>query len=435
MGASEIARDKQHLRILSINDTTGRCWAQTFNQTAEMSQRLDNKKWLWCLLALHVGSVWATARPVTVRTPPSNPSTIEAQAKFFQDFFSVQLSPYKIEFGHVCEDPNTWEQRYEKKDFKNHRDMGKVRWGDKKGGYGEHYWDLNHAGNADNIGDDGDDGSYREPHDIDHGSYRNSHDVDPYDEPSNSAPTYGEEEYDPERSSYEETGRAKRAHPKVERARKSERKHPKSYQTESAEESAPKKQNNRDNRERNNNNNNREQEAAETSHEEEFEDADDEEEEEEEVYEKPKPKRQHYRKKENDTKQKEKNQIVLVVSHKDDEEQQQNQFTPTSPPDHSSYLNQQQPDLTQYLPQPQQLPQQLPQYLPQPPQVPKQHLEPPHFVPYEGGAGVRQHHQPDVTAASTVPRLFLEPSTGHVVDRATGQAYVLQPIAPHNNYN
>lgn len=38
----------------------------------------------------------------------------------------MQLSPYKIEFGHVCEDPNNWEQRYEKKDFKNHRDMGKV---------------------------------------------------------------------------------------------------------------------------------------------------------------------------------------------------------------------------------------------------------------------------------------------------------------------
>lgn len=45
----------------------------------------------------------------------------------YRDFFSVQLSPYKIEFGHVCEDPNTWEQRYEKKDFKNHRDMGKVK--------------------------------------------------------------------------------------------------------------------------------------------------------------------------------------------------------------------------------------------------------------------------------------------------------------------
>ncbi|CAH1644128.1 unnamed protein product [Spodoptera littoralis] len=308
-----------------------------------MSQRLDNKIWLWCLLALHVGSVWGTARPVTVRTPPSNPSTIEAQAKFFQ----YRHLPKADEFdqGHRLGSERHFTERHERAKPSEGLFSAKVRWGDKKGGYGEHYWDLNHAGNADNIGDDGDDGSYRD-----------SHNDDPYDEPSNNAPTYGEEEYDPERSSYEETGRAKRAHPKR---------------------TAPKKQNNRER-----NNNNREQEAAETSHEEEFED----EEEEEKTYEKPKPKRQQYRKKEDDNKQKEKNQIVLV-------------------------------------------------YLPQAPQVPKQHLEPPHFVPYEGGAGVRQHHQPDVTAASTVPRLFLEPSTGHVVDRATGQAYVLQPIAPHNNYN
>lgn len=47
------------------------------------------------------------------------------------------------------------------------------------------------------------------------------------------------------------------------------------------------------------------------------------------------------------------------------------------------------------------------------------------FVPYESGSGVRQHQE--VTAASA-PRLFLEPSTGHVVDRTTGQAYVLQPV-------
>lgn len=45
---------------------------------------------------------------------------------FYRDFFSVQLSPHKLEFGHVCEDPHNWEQRYERKDFKNHRDMGKV---------------------------------------------------------------------------------------------------------------------------------------------------------------------------------------------------------------------------------------------------------------------------------------------------------------------
>ncbi|KAJ8732544.1 hypothetical protein PYW07_015143 [Mythimna separata] len=397
---------------------------QTFNQTAKMSQRLDNTKWLWCLLALHVGSVWGNARPVTVRTPPSNPSTIEAQAKFFQDFFSVQLSPYKIEFGHVCEDPNTWEQRYEKKDFKNHRDMGKVRWGDKKGGYGEHYWDLNHAGNTDNIGDDGDDGSYHEKYDH-------------YDEPSNNSPnyghdddspTYGNDDYDAEKASYEERERAKRAYPKSERPRKTERKHVKPLEQEPEEEHRPKKQSYKKREE---------QEAAETSHEEEYED--DEDEESYERTEKPKPRRQHHKKKEDEPKPKEKNQIVLVVSHKDDAEDQPNQYANQNQPEQSQYQQtQNQPALNQYLPQNQA---QLPPYLPQQPThlpqyaVPKQHLEPPQFVPYEGGAGVRQHQQPEVSAATTVPRLFLEPSTGHVVDRATGQAYVLQPIATHNNYN
>lgn len=45
---------------------------------------------------------------------------------FYRDFFTVQLAPYKIEFGHVCEDPDDWEERYERKDLKNHRDQGKV---------------------------------------------------------------------------------------------------------------------------------------------------------------------------------------------------------------------------------------------------------------------------------------------------------------------
>lgn len=80
---------------------------------------------------------------------------------------------------------------------------------------------------------------------------------------------------------------------------------------------------------------------------------------------------------------KEKQQVVIVVNHKDADNQ-------------ASQYGQKQP-------------------------------EPTNFVPYEGGAGVRQHQAEEATVAS-VPRLFLEPSTGHVVDRATGQAYVLQPI-------
>lgn len=102
----------------------------------------------------------------------------------------------------------------------------------------------------------------------------------------------------------------------------------------------------------------------------------------------------------------------------------------------SQYSPQNQPELPQYSPQQHQLSHYLPQKQPELQHyVPNQQLEPPKYVPYEGGAGVRQHQQPEVSAASTVPRLFLEPSTGHVVDRATGQAYVLQPIAAHNNYN
>lgn len=54
------------------------------------------------------------------------------------------------------------------------------------------------------------------------------------------------------------------------------------------------------------------------------------------------------------------------------------------------------------------------------------------YVPYEQGSGVREHKNSEVTAAASVPRLFWEPSTGHVVDRNTGQAYVLQPITIQN---
>lgn len=57
------------------------------------------------------------------------------------------------------------------------------------------------------------------------------------------------------------------------------------------------------------------------------------------------------------------------------------------------------------------------------------------YVPYESGAGVRQYQSPEVKEVATVPRLFLEAATGRVVDRATGQAYILQPVALNSNYN
>ncbi|KAJ0180075.1 hypothetical protein K1T71_004666 [Dendrolimus kikuchii] len=319
-----------------------------------MSQRLlDTTKWLFYLLAIHNSYLWTAAASVTVRTPPSNPATIQAQAKFFQDFFSVQLSPYKFEFGHVCEDPNTWEQRYEKKDFKNHRDMGKVRWGDKKGGYGEHYWDLNHAGHAGNHGND-------DGYDED-GSYHQDNSNEPYEGHNNHNPIYGTDEYDSEKTSrYDETGRAKRAHPRIKPERRNLQ----------AEESKQKRK-----------------EVLQTAatHQAEYSEED-----ENENQKKKNPKRQQYRKDENEEEynkpEKERNQVVLVVTKKDDAEKQSTEFT-----------QQKQPDMNTY-------------------------------VPYEGGAGVRHHQQPEASAANTIPRLFLEPSTGHVVDRATGQAYILQPV-------
>ncbi|GAB0090468.1 hypothetical protein DMENIID0001_052030 [Sergentomyia squamirostris] len=68
----------------------------------------------------------------------------ESVQQYFQDLFRFQLEPHAIEFGHVMENPKHWEERYERNDMKNHRHQGKVRWGDKEGGYGEHVWDLNH---------------------------------------------------------------------------------------------------------------------------------------------------------------------------------------------------------------------------------------------------------------------------------------------------
>lgn len=43
-----------------------------------------------------------------------------------RDIFSEHLAPLKIEFGHVCENPTEWEQRFERNDFDNNRYSGKV---------------------------------------------------------------------------------------------------------------------------------------------------------------------------------------------------------------------------------------------------------------------------------------------------------------------
>lgn len=45
---------------------------------------LFSQKWVWCLLALHSGPAWNPSVGVQAQTPPSNPATVEAQAKYFQ---------------------------------------------------------------------------------------------------------------------------------------------------------------------------------------------------------------------------------------------------------------------------------------------------------------------------------------------------------------
>ncbi|XP_058065909.1 uncharacterized protein LOC131215537 [Anopheles bellator] len=72
-------------------------------------------------------------------------SDAPGDSKYFQDTFLLQKSPLELEFGHLFESNDGWEERYERQDHQQHRHQGKVKWADKKGGFGEHYWDLNHV--------------------------------------------------------------------------------------------------------------------------------------------------------------------------------------------------------------------------------------------------------------------------------------------------
>jgi hypothetical protein len=43
-----------------------------------------------------------------------------------RDMYMAQHSPDEIEFGHVCETPKDWEQRFEKINFRENTHQGKV---------------------------------------------------------------------------------------------------------------------------------------------------------------------------------------------------------------------------------------------------------------------------------------------------------------------
>lgn len=44
-----------------------------------------------------------------------------------RDFYTLQYGPKQVEFGHVCEDPNDWEQRFERKDLDKQHHQGQVQ--------------------------------------------------------------------------------------------------------------------------------------------------------------------------------------------------------------------------------------------------------------------------------------------------------------------
>ncbi|XP_018570832.1 uncharacterized protein LOC108910635 isoform X1 [Anoplophora glabripennis] len=78
-------------------------------------------------------------------------AAIQAGSKFFQDIYVAMEKPDEVEFGHVAENSDNWEQRFEKINLGNLQRQGKVRWGDKNGGYGEHYYDYNHDGQQEKV--------------------------------------------------------------------------------------------------------------------------------------------------------------------------------------------------------------------------------------------------------------------------------------------
>ncbi|XP_047986703.1 putative mediator of RNA polymerase II transcription subunit 26 isoform X2 [Leguminivora glycinivorella] len=394
-----------------------------------MSQRPAFTKWLWCLFAVYAGPGWG--RAVSVRTPPKNPTTIEAQAKFFQYRHLPTHEDY--EQGHRQGSERHFTERHERAKPSDGLFSAKVRWGDKHGGYGEHYWDLNHAGHAANHGNDeydgsDDDGSYN--HELDHAH----DDHDTYDEPSEQVPSYGTEEYDSEQAAkYDENNRAKRAHPRIKTERKFVR-------HEENDEETPKEKFYRKIKQRQ-----APQEDAVK-----------------EAEQKQQPKRKRRQRKpeneEDSTKQALSQKGEQKPEHKyfvnENEEQNESEKEPQyyvkkneGPNKQPQYYvknkneepKEQQPQY--YVKKNEEPKEQPPQYYVKKNEEPKEQ-QPQYyatraenqFVPYEQGAGVRQHQHPELTPAASAPRLFLEPTTGHVVDRATGQAYVLQPIAV-NNYN
>ncbi|XP_046392080.1 uncharacterized protein LOC124160293 isoform X1 [Ischnura elegans] len=86
-------------------------------------------------------------------------ASIGANGKYFQ--YAHQPEHDHYEHGHRRGNEHHFQERYEKAAPHDGLFKTKVRWGDKHGGYGEHYYDYNHGGHE--GADDESDGHHSEP--------------------------------------------------------------------------------------------------------------------------------------------------------------------------------------------------------------------------------------------------------------------------------
>nr|XP_023015971.1 uncharacterized protein LOC111505405 isoform X2 [Leptinotarsa decemlineata] len=90
---------------------------------------------------------------VPAETGFGNPAAaVQTGSKFFQ--YIHRPAKDHVDHGHKRGNEHHFIERHEKERPHAGEFKTKVRWGDKHGGYGEHYWDYNHAGH----GHDGDSG-------------------------------------------------------------------------------------------------------------------------------------------------------------------------------------------------------------------------------------------------------------------------------------
>ncbi|XP_065173550.1 uncharacterized protein [Atheta coriaria] len=98
----------------------------------------------------HQGPAHLLDDPISAETGFA--SAVQAGSKYFQYAHVPEKDHYEI--GHKRGNEHHFIERHEKAHPHAGEFKTKVRWGDKHGGYGEHYWDYNHDGHHDGDGEE-----------------------------------------------------------------------------------------------------------------------------------------------------------------------------------------------------------------------------------------------------------------------------------------